>query len=87
MFLFFGFKLNLNSLREKMLVCGADDIFVYFRFMLMSICFVRFVFLFLLGWGCCVLGSYFIINDLVYFIDWNIITLNGSSVIMTFLFD
>nr|YP_009350527.1 NADH dehydrogenase subunit 5 [Tumulitermes recalvus]AQP27277.1 NADH dehydrogenase subunit 5 [Tumulitermes recalvus] len=26
-------------------------------------------------------------NDLVYFIDWNIITLNGSSVIMTFLFD
>jgi len=29
----------------------------------------------------------FIINDLVYFIDWNIITLNGSSVIMTFLFD
>nr|YP_009351372.1 NADH dehydrogenase subunit 5 [Foraminitermes rhinoceros]AQP29421.1 NADH dehydrogenase subunit 5 [Foraminitermes rhinoceros] len=26
-------------------------------------------------------------SDLVYFIDWNIITLNGSSVIMTFLFD
>jgi len=55
--------------------------------MLMSICFVRFVFLFLLGWVCCVLGSYFIINDLVYFIDWNIITLNGRSVVMTFLFD
>nr|AQP27494.1 NADH dehydrogenase subunit 5 [Anoplotermes group sp. N TB-2017]AQP30121.1 NADH dehydrogenase subunit 5 [Anoplotermes group sp. N TB-2017] len=26
-------------------------------------------------------------SDLVYFIDWNVITLNGSSVIMTFLFD
>nr|YP_009350488.1 NADH dehydrogenase subunit 5 [Orientotermes emersoni]AQP27186.1 NADH dehydrogenase subunit 5 [Orientotermes emersoni] len=26
-------------------------------------------------------------NDLVYFVDWNIITLNGSSVIMTLLFD
>nr|YP_009350826.1 NADH dehydrogenase subunit 5 [Hospitalitermes hospitalis]AQP27856.1 NADH dehydrogenase subunit 5 [Hospitalitermes hospitalis] len=26
-------------------------------------------------------------NDLVYFIDWDIITLNGSSVVMTFLFD
>nr|AQP26956.1 NADH dehydrogenase subunit 5 [Nasutitermes sp. G682] len=26
-------------------------------------------------------------NDLIYFIDWNIITLNGSSIIMTFLFD
>jgi NADH-ubiquinone oxidoreductase chain 5 len=70
-----------------MLVCGADDIFVYFGFMSMSICFVRFIFLFLLGWACCVLGSYFIINDLVYFIDWNIITLNGRSIIMTFLFD
>nr|WNH36508.1 NADH dehydrogenase subunit 5 [Nasutitermes nigritus] len=55
--------------------------------MFMSICFVSFVFLFLLGWSCCVLGSYFIMNDLVYFIDWNIITLNGSSIIMTFLFD
>nr|WMY24086.1 NADH dehydrogenase subunit 5 [Malagasitermes milloti] len=55
--------------------------------MFMSICFVSFIFLFLMGWICCVLGSYFIINDLVYFIDWNIITLNGSSVIMTFLFD
>jgi len=31
-------------------------------------------------------GVYFIINDLVYFIDWNIITLNGRSVIITFLF-
>nr|WMY24151.1 NADH dehydrogenase subunit 5 [Coarctotermes sp. F MLW-2023a]WMY24157.1 NADH dehydrogenase subunit 5 [Coarctotermes sp. E MLW-2023a] len=55
--------------------------------MFMSICFVSFIFLFLLGWACCVLGSYFIMNDLIYFIDWNIITLNGSSVIMTFLFD
>jgi len=53
----------------------------------MSICFVRFVFLFLLGWFCCFCGVYFIISDLVYFIDWNIITLNGRSIIMTFLFD
>nr|AQP26363.1 NADH dehydrogenase subunit 5 [Hospitalitermes sp. D TB-2017] len=36
---------------------------------------------------CCILGSYFIMNDLVYFIDWDIITLNGSSVVMTFLLD
>ena len=26
-------------------------------------------------------------NYLVYFIDWNIITLNGRSIIMTFLFE
>jgi len=30
---------------------------------------------------------YFIIDDLVYFIDWNIITLNDRSIIMIFLFD
>jgi NADH-ubiquinone oxidoreductase chain 5 len=30
---------------------------------------------------------YFIINDLVYFVDWDIVTLNGRSVLMTFLFD
>nr|WES82303.1 NADH dehydrogenase subunit 5 [Microcerotermes bouvieri] len=55
--------------------------------MFMSICFVSFVFLFLLGLLCCFCGVYFIMSDLIYFIDWNIITLNGSSVIMTFLFD
>nr|WNL54180.1 NADH dehydrogenase subunit 5 [Microcerotermes aff. subinteger] len=55
--------------------------------MFMSVCFVSFVFLFLLGLLCCFCGVYFIMGDLVYFIDWNIITLNGSSVIMTFLFD
>nr|QXI86611.1 NADH dehydrogenase subunit 5 [Allognathotermes hypogeus]QXT44187.1 NADH dehydrogenase subunit 5 [Allognathotermes hypogeus] len=55
--------------------------------MLMSICFVSFVFLFILGWFCCFLGAYFIVGDLVYFVDWNVITLNGSSVVMTFLFD
>jgi len=32
-------------------------------------------------------GVYFIINGLVYFIYWNIITLNGSSVVVSFLFD
>ena len=35
----------------------------------------------------CFWGVYFIINDLVYFIGWNIITLNGRSIIMAFLFD
>ena len=53
----------------------------------MSICFVRFIFLFLLGLFCFFCGVYFIINNLDYFIDWNIITLNGRSVIMTFLFE
>jgi NADH:ubiquinone oxidoreductase subunit 5 (subunit L)/multisubunit Na+/H+ antiporter MnhA subunit len=51
------------------------------------LCFIRFVFLFLLRWFCCFLGANFIINGLVYFVDWNIVTVNGRSVIMTFLFD
>nr|WON65862.1 NADH dehydrogenase subunit 5 [Macrotermes subhyalinus] len=55
--------------------------------MFMSICFVSFVFLFFLGWACCFCGVYFIMNDLVYFIDWSVVALNGSSVVMTFLFD
>nr|AMX22571.1 NADH dehydrogenase subunit 5 [Coptotermes acinaciformis acinaciformis] len=52
-----------------------------------SICFASFVFLFFLGWFCCFLGVYFILSDLVYFVDWVIVSLNGSSVVMTFLFD
>ena len=40
-----------------------------------------------MGILCCFCGVYFIINDFIYFIDWNIIMLNGRSVIMTFIFD
>ena len=55
--------------------------------MFLSICFIGFLFLFLFGWFCYFCGVCFIINDLIYFIDWNIITLNGRSVVITFLFD
>jgi NADH-ubiquinone oxidoreductase chain 5 len=53
----------------------------------MSICFVRLDFFISLGlvlllWGLCFITFY-----LVYFTDWNIIKLNGISIIMTFLFD
>jgi NADH-ubiquinone oxidoreductase chain 5 len=33
------------------------------------------------------LGVYFILSDLVYFVDWVVVGLNGSSVVMTFFFD
>nr|QGA46886.1 NADH dehydrogenase subunit 5 [Reticulitermes tibialis] len=52
-----------------------------------SICFASFIFLFGLGWFCCFWGVYFVLCDLVYFVDWGIISLNGSSIVMTFLFD
>ena len=70
----------------KILVCGADD-----TVFILDLCLCLFVLLdflkFLLGLFCCFCGAYFIINDLIYFIDWKIITLNGRSIIMTFLFD
>nr|YP_009711682.1 NADH dehydrogenase subunit 5 [Reticulitermes lucifugus]QGA46860.1 NADH dehydrogenase subunit 5 [Reticulitermes lucifugus] len=52
-----------------------------------SVCFASFIFLFGLGWFCCFWGVYFVLCDLVYFVDWGIVSLNGSSVVMTFLFD
>nr|QAX91227.1 NADH dehydrogenase subunit 5 [Parrhinotermes microdentiformis] len=53
----------------------------------LSICFISFSFLFLLGLIFSFLGVYFILCDLIYFVDWGVVMLNGSSIIMTFLFD
>nr|URX54442.1 NADH dehydrogenase subunit 5 [Cryptotermes penaoru] len=53
----------------------------------LSICFISFVFLFLVGFSLFLVGFYFVLNDLVYFIEWEIITLNSTSIVMTFLFD
>jgi hypothetical protein len=53
----------------------------------LSVCFVRFFFLFLLGLVFSIFGVFFVLCDLVYFIDWGIVMLNGSFVVMTFLFD
>nr|URX54416.1 NADH dehydrogenase subunit 5 [Rugitermes aridus] len=52
-----------------------------------SICFISFVFLFISGLILFLVGWYFVLNNLIYFIEWDIITLNSSSVVMTFLFD
>nr|AIY61666.1 NADH dehydrogenase subunit 5 [Glyptotermes sp. A TB-2014] len=52
-----------------------------------SICLISFVALFFFGVLTFLLGFYFVLNDVLYFIEWDIITLNSSSVVMTFLFD
>jgi hypothetical protein len=70
----------------KTLICGMSDVFFYsrlcfiFPFVSLILFFLFFssVFLFLLG-------VYFVLNDIVYFIEWNIVTLI-SAVIMTFFF-
>nr|WGO58010.1 NADH dehydrogenase subunit 5 [Rhabdoblatta densimaculata] len=53
----------------------------------MSICFISFMFLFFVSMTLFMMGFYFIMNDLVYFIEWEVVTLNSSSIVMTFLFD
>nr|AVN67771.1 NADH dehydrogenase subunit 5 [Periplaneta australasiae] len=45
------------------------------------------MFLFLFSMFLIILGFYFILNDMIYFIEWEIISLNSSSIVMTFLFD
>nr|AIY62160.1 NADH dehydrogenase subunit 5 [Glyptotermes sp. B TB-2014] len=53
----------------------------------LSICFIGFISLLFSGVSLFLLGFYFVLNDLVYFVEWDVITLNSGSVVMTFLFD
>nr|YP_010621026.1 NADH dehydrogenase subunit 5 [Hebardina formosana]WAX39409.1 NADH dehydrogenase subunit 5 [Hebardina formosana] len=53
----------------------------------MSICFISFIFLFVFSIFLIFLGFYFIMMDMIYFIEWNIINLNSGPIVMTFLFD
>nr|YP_009561688.1 NADH dehydrogenase subunit 5 [Scopura longa]QAT19799.1 NADH dehydrogenase subunit 5 [Scopura longa] len=52
-----------------------------------SICLISFTVLLGLALGLVGLGVYFIMNDLVYFIEWEVVSMNSSSIVMTFLFD
>nr|YP_009171546.1 NADH dehydrogenase subunit 5 [Henicus brevimucronatus]AJW76401.1 NADH dehydrogenase subunit 5 [Henicus brevimucronatus] len=53
----------------------------------LSICLLSFIVLFVLSIFLVSVGIYFIMNDLLYFIEWEILCLNSSSIVMTFLFD
>uniref|UniRef100_A0AAU6QFR2 NADH-ubiquinone oxidoreductase chain 5 n=1 Tax=Nepsalus decorillus TaxID=2950594 RepID=A0AAU6QFR2_9NEOP len=53
----------------------------------LSICFISFFFLLLFSLLNFISGLYFIINDLVIFIEWEILSLNTSLVVMTILLD
>nr|AVE15519.1 NADH dehydrogenase subunit 5 [Stenotoxodera porioni] len=55
--------------------------------MYLSLCFISFftlLFLSLLSFG---LSLYYIMNNLVYFVEWEIVSMNSSSIVMTLLFD
>nr|AIT96950.1 NADH dehydrogenase subunit 5 [Togoperla sp. KW-2014] len=53
----------------------------------LSICLISFLFLMGLALTSVLLGFYFISQDWVIFIEWEILALNSSSIVMTFLFD
>nr|WAX39279.1 NADH dehydrogenase subunit 5 [Bundoksia longissima] len=53
----------------------------------LSICSIGFIFLFISSIFLIFLGFYFVMIDMIYFIEWTIISFNSSSVVMTFLFD
>nr|YP_009383606.1 NADH dehydrogenase subunit 5 [Zelandoperla fenestrata]ARS43778.1 NADH dehydrogenase subunit 5 [Zelandoperla fenestrata] len=48
---------------------------------------MSFVVLFMISLMLIITGFYFIMSDLVYFIEWEVLSLNSSAVVMTFLFD
>nr|YP_009114143.1 NADH dehydrogenase subunit 5 [Euphaea ornata]AHC02140.1 NADH dehydrogenase subunit 5 [Euphaea ornata] len=52
-----------------------------------NICYLFFVFLFFMSLFCIFWGLYFRLYNLCYFLDWEVVSLNSSSVVMTFLFD
>nr|QNH82874.1 NADH dehydrogenase subunit 5 [Euroleon nostras] len=53
----------------------------------LSICVMSFYILLFISLSFFISGLYFIINDLTYFVEWEILSLNSSSVVMTILFD
>nr|ASY98657.1 NADH dehydrogenase subunit 5 [Otomantis sp. JZ-2017] len=55
--------------------------------MYLSLCFISFFSLFMISLLNFVFSLYCIMNDLVYFIEWEIISFNSSSIVMTLLLD
>uniref|UniRef100_UPI0030FDFEE3 NADH dehydrogenase subunit 5 n=1 Tax=Sinopanorpa nangongshana TaxID=1105300 RepID=UPI0030FDFEE3 len=54
---------------------------------ILSICLISFVILFTISLLCFWSGIYFLLNNLTYFIEWELLSLNSSSIVMTILLD
>uniref|UniRef100_A0AAU7NK13 NADH-ubiquinone oxidoreductase chain 5 n=1 Tax=Solus parvifenestratus TaxID=1108703 RepID=A0AAU7NK13_9NEOP len=52
-----------------------------------SICFISFIFLFLYSMLNFIFMVYFIMNDIIYFLEWEIISMNSISIVMSVLLD
>nr|UVU19749.1 NADH dehydrogenase subunit 5 [Hierodula chinensis] len=55
--------------------------------MYLSLCFISFFSLLFFSLISFMFSMFFIMNDLVYFIEWEIVSLNSSSIVMTLLLD
>nr|YP_010946590.1 NADH dehydrogenase subunit 5 [Margattea multipunctata]WGO57308.1 NADH dehydrogenase subunit 5 [Margattea multipunctata] len=53
----------------------------------LGICMLSFLYLFMMSLLMFVLGFYYLMNEMIYFVEWEVVTLNSSSIVMTFLFD
>nr|YP_010127605.1 NADH dehydrogenase subunit 5 [Platycheirus albimanus]QPP19861.1 NADH dehydrogenase subunit 5 [Platycheirus albimanus]UXF58171.1 NADH dehydrogenase subunit 5 [Platycheirus albimanus] len=53
----------------------------------LSICLMNFIFLFTMSISLLLCSMYFILNEIVFFLEWELVSLNSMSVVMTFLFD
>nr|AMP43814.1 NADH dehydrogenase subunit 5 [Suragina sp. KW-2016] len=50
-------------------------------------CFISFSFLFSLSISLFIMSMFYLLNNMVYFIEWEVVSLNSLLVVMTFLFD
>nr|UUF67561.1 NADH dehydrogenase subunit 5 [Hierodula longa] len=55
--------------------------------MYLSLCFISFFFLLFFSLISFMFSMFFIMNDLMYFIEWEIVSLNSTSIVMTLLLD
>nr|YP_010613570.1 NADH dehydrogenase subunit 5 [Rivellia apicalis]WAR64262.1 NADH dehydrogenase subunit 5 [Rivellia apicalis] len=53
----------------------------------LSICSISFICLFFISLTCFVLSLWFMSIDFIYFVEWEVVSLNSCSIVMTFLWD
>nr|DAA06189.1 TPA_exp: NADH dehydrogenase subunit 5 [Drosophila erecta] len=53
----------------------------------LSICSISFIYLISISFMCFLLSLYYLLNNMIYFIEWEVVSLNSSSIVMTLLFD
>nr|YP_010627195.1 NADH dehydrogenase subunit 5 [Eristalinus euzonus]WBK26912.1 NADH dehydrogenase subunit 5 [Eristalinus euzonus] len=53
----------------------------------LSICIINFVFLIFISITLLLFSFYFILNELIFFLEWEVVSMNSMSIVMTFLFD